>query len=762
VGALRSQGGAGGADTTGGRPSLEELLTGRLAIWLGAVALVLAVAFFVRYSIEQGWIGERVRVGLGVLFGAGLLVAGERMREGSARVASGLSAAGIAALFVSFYAAVSLYGLLPAWAGFALLALTAAAGVALSLRQGVIVACIGLVGGMLTPWLVETQSSEPRLLFGYLLLLEAGVVLVGRRRSWPLLSLAALGGGFLWILAWLAGPFVPWNAFWLAGFAVLSGACYVLSLPWRRAEPAREAVRLPTMATAGVSLLLTARIVGAAGLRTSDWVLLAIVAAAVLALAFLREELVELAWLPPLVVAGVYLVWAWGDVDAGRALAVGASFGGGFALAGYAALWRWRRPGLWATLSSASAIVFSLLTWGSVQEVIEARWGVAPLVLAALFAVAAVPVVRRRTLPGGEEALAALAVAATTFAALAVPLELEREWLTVAWALEVALLVWLGDRLRVAALERLALALAALVTVRLALNVAVVGYPIGELPILDWLVYGYGVPVAAFLWAARRVRRRAGPLELARLLEWSVLLLVVVWSTLEVRHLFHPVLTSGDASFREVVCYVLVWQAIGVALVLGRERWRVSAVIAGGPLVATIGFGAAALGLGLAFNPLWTHDSVGSWPLVSWILAGFGLTALLAGLAAARAPLPAWRWTWLAVAVGSGFTALTLSVRQLFQGEYLDGSGATQAEGYAYSAAWVAAGIVLLAVGIRRRSAMLRWTALGLFGLAAGKVFLYDLGNLGGLWRVLSFLGLGASLFLLAYVYQRFVREPGE
>jgi uncharacterized membrane protein len=57
---------------------------------------------------------------------------------------------------------------------------------------------------------------------------------------------------------------------------------------------------------------------------------------------------------------------------------------------------------------------------------------------------------------------------------------------------------------------------------------------------------------------------------------------------------------------------------------------------------------------------------------------------------------------------------------------------------------------------------MLRWTALGLFGLAAGKVFLYDLGNLGGLWRVLSFLGLGASLFLLAYVYQRFVREPGE
>jgi uncharacterized membrane protein len=208
-----------------------------------------------------------------------------------------------------------------------------------------------------------------------------------------------------------------------------------------------------------------------------------------------------------------------------------------------------------------------------------------------------------------------------------------------------------------------------------------------------------------------------------------------------------------------VACIVLVWQALGVALVLARARWPIPAVVAGGPLVASVGFGAAALGLGIAFNPLWTHDSVGSWPIVSWILAAFGLTAVLAGVAAARAPHRGWRWAWVAVAVGSGFAGLTLAVRQLFQGEYLDGPGVTQAEGYAYSTAWVLAGIVLLALGIRRASPLLRWTALGLFGLAAGKVFLYDLGNLGGLWRVLSFLGLGASLLLLAYVYQRFVRE---
>ena len=41
--------------------------------------------------------------------------------------------------------------------------------------------------------------------------------------------------------------------------------------------------------------------------------------------------------------------------------------------------------------------------------------------------------------------------------------------------------------------------------------------------------------------------------------------------------------------------------------------------------------------------------------------------------------------------------------------------------------------------------------------LAVGKVFLYDTANLADLYRVFSFLGLGVSLLLLAWVYQRFV-----
>ena len=40
--------------------------------------------------------------------------------------------------------------------------------------------------------------------------------------------------------------------------------------------------------------------------------------------------------------------------------------------------------------------------------------------------------------------------------------------------------------------------------------------------------------------------------------------------------------------------------------------------------------------------------------------------------------------------------------------------------------------------------------------LTAGKVFLYDLGQLTGLYRIVSFMALGVSLILVSLLYQRF------
>ena len=85
------------------------------------------------------------------------------------------------------------------------------------------------------------------------------------------------------------------------------------------------------------------------------------------------------------------------------------------------------------------------------------------------------------------------------------------------------------------------------------------------------------------------------------------------------------------------------------------------------------------------------------------------------------------------------------------------------AEWYAYSAAWLGLGVALLAAGVVSGRASLRYGSLAVLLLAVGKVFLLDTRHLDGLLRAGSFLGLGLTLMVLGYVYQRFrIRIAGE
>jgi uncharacterized membrane protein len=64
-------------------------------------------------------------------------------------------------------------------------------------------------------------------------------------------------------------------------------------------------------------------------------------------------------------------------------------------------------------------------------------------------------------------------------------------------------------------------------------------------------------------------------------------------------------------------------------------------------------------------------------------------------------------------------------------------------------------GSILLATGFWRRSAFLRWQALLLLAITIGKVFVSDMGDLSQGYRILSFMGLGALLLAVSFVYQR-------
>ena len=69
--------------------------------------------------------------------------------------------------------------------------------------------------------------------------------------------------------------------------------------------------------------------------------------------------------------------------------------------------------------------------------------------------------------------------------------------------------------------------------------------------------------------------------------------------------------------------------------------------------------------------------------------------------------------------------------------------------------------VVVFAFGWARRSAFLRWMALGLLGLTLLKFVLVDLAHADPFWRFLTALLAGAAMLALSFVYQRLGARRG-
>ena len=125
-------------------------------LWVGTIVLVLGVAFFLKYAFDNDWITESMRVGLGIVVGLGPRLQATAS-HGAAISAYGqvVTGGGIAALFLSIYAAFSYYGLIGQAPAFApLVAVTAAAAWLADRQRAVGLAAMAVGGGFATPFLV--------------------------------------------------------------------------------------------------------------------------------------------------------------------------------------------------------------------------------------------------------------------------------------------------------------------------------------------------------------------------------------------------------------------------------------------------------------------------------------------------------------------------------------------------------------------------------------------------------------------------------
>ena len=131
-------------------------------------------------------------------------------------------------------------------------------------------------------------------------------------------------------------------------------------------------------------------------------------------------------------------------------------------------------------------------------------------------------------------------------------------------------IAWVADKRPLPALRWLAAVIGVLVLARIGWEPRIVGDDVGTTPIFNWLLYGYGIPAAAF-WLGGYLLRRRGDDAPARMIDSGAILLTVLLAFLEIRHFIN----GGDvyrasASLAEVALQVCV----GLAMTIGLERLR--------------------------------------------------------------------------------------------------------------------------------------------------------------------------------------------
>lgn len=788
------------------RRSLEELFASQWLVWLGGLTIALAGIFLVKYGIEHELLSPTVRVILAFVLGVCLVCGGEWLRQRPLQraiasvspdyVPPSLTGAGVLICFGSVYAGYVLLGLLSPLVVFVLLAAIAVGAMALSLLQGPFIAVLGILGAFSVPALVSTGSDSAWALFSYLLIVAASAFAVVRFRQWWWLAFLTLLGATLWdglwlVAMWRAGDLIPTAIHLLAMFAMAMAVRYEdfaaprtpLLQPFGFAELSDHE---SFVAAAGAVLAaMTFAVVRIDGYGTESLIVGGVVMVLLTGIAWRLRRLELLAsiaaclpvlllvsWhIPDLVTLPEKITLGGRELGALPAPIVPPEFAEFSIVAGLAALWfgivgyaaiaRSRPPAYWATISAAVPIlVLSIVYWRMAEVGVDLAWAAVAMGLACAATAAAVRIGNRPQSRALDEALGIYALAVIAAISLAATMTLENAWLTVALAVQLPAAAWVHNRFNIAMLRPVSFVIAAVVGARLVLAHQLPGISWGVPRDPVWILYGYGIPAAAFAIAAHWFRR-TGDDRLVLTLESCAIATAVATVSMEIRQFVgEPITRYWRYTLLEQSLHSVSWLASGYGLY---RRCRVDRRLSY-EWGAKILIGMAALQIVflqvLYSNPILTGESVGTWPLVDVMALAYLLPAALAGLIFFEAK----RQGHANVAIGAGiavglllFCYITMEVRHIFHGARLDRGAIGDAEGYAYSVAWLLYAAALFAIGFLWRVAAIRHAALALTMLIVAKVFLWDMSGLTGLYRVASFLGLGLSLVAIGYFYQRFM-----
>lgn len=788
----------------------------RLIAWLtqnwfyavSAVSLALAGVFLVQYGIEKGLLPPPLRVLAAIVFGLSLIGVGEYIRrrfgddEGSstAYLPSTFASAGIVTMFAAVLSARALYSLIGPETALIGLAAVGAGAMVLGWFYGPLLAAIGIVGAVATPFVVGGSSDDASWLFAYFAIVTVSGLAIDTMRQWAWVSVLSLVLGFGAATALIAaGPSGTSEAAFMvfcAGLAIAATA-----IPVRRLLPNHGGSRIfvrnwnvrddapwpefPTRLAGGALLTATALVVFTLLDEVSQdlyWLGYGILVALVFAMliwARRAHALADLACIPAAaMIAAVPLgthIWdgqvsAWRGPDGTVPLAASCLVAIGLAVSVISA---------WRSLSGGSArLFFAILAalyapalaiamevfWQPSSAFASYGWALHALIIA-IFMVA---IAERFHRADGQEnrlrvSLAALSGLASI--AFAMVILFSSAALTVAIAATVVGAAALDRKFDLPPMSAYIMAGVAGVMYRLSIDPGIawaVDAPLAE------MLLSHGGAVFAFA-AAWSLMRGWDRLYAQVALDSAVFAALGIFLSLI---LYRAIVEWGGQS--AVSSHWSIGIGATVWLCLGFAQWR--RVVAGGLLTRVRQvLGSVFLVIALAglfggllhANPLFSEsDGAVIGPIIlSSLIPAYLLPASLLALA------PRWltalphkaRRTFLALGAGLGVFWLGVTIRHFWRGtQGMRMPGMDEAELYSYTVALILLGAALMYRSLAQRSAAMRKAGLIVIALAVAKVFLIDISGLGGLTRVFSLLALGVSLAGLAWLNRWVAEKSGD
>jgi uncharacterized membrane protein len=485
-----------------------------------------------------------------------------------------LTGGGLAALYISTYAAFSFYALIGrSVASITLIAITAAAAALSDRRRAQGMAIMAVSGGFLTPFLVGSGTDAQITLFSYVALLIAGTMVLSRRRDWPFMNLVSYGFTLFTLMAWAEIYYTPAKYLRTELFLTLYCMMFVAILQQtRRSSSGWRDLAVAVLTTApvlyhfasigilarhSVALLVYLILFALVGVlwsvrRNAGHIRVFVWVAALLPFLAWAEAHQTTTWILPAIATLVALFGLPLVAQIDRVLRLGQPLG---------------RADLLLLHANALATFFSI--WIVLSET---RLSWVPRI-GLLLALIHAGLARWLHTRDWHAALHALAAAFSLLAAI-IAVELDAAWITAAWAAEGATVAWIGLRTRREWFRLAGLALLAVAAGRW----IVLSAP--ETPVSFTLVFneafGLGVWIIALLYALARVHARtdADQRQFGRSVAWLLVaasfLTVILLSAQNASYWAVRSATLADATFAQQLTLSLLWAFYaGVLVVIG-------------------------------------------------------------------------------------------------------------------------------------------------------------------------------------------------